>query len=308
MNPASAAGIHHLTVAKQYATASWAVALYEYLITFDREVHSIWQRKFSFATILWVFVYASAFLLCYHHGILPATFHGGICLTFVKFPGTIQIISNISTGLTLSLRVYALYSRAWWIFLIIIPFFIVEIVIESWAVAGGVPVPIPEGQVGCILTGKPTQGDRFAAFWIGQLIFPSLIFVMTIVRVFILRRQGSVNGGIIVLMLRDGVLYFLVIFFVNLANVLTYVIGPPDIQAINAPFSALITAMMICRLMLNLRSAGEPRTTFIGNLGEELDIDNVDNKLHRPGIHKRREPGTVRSERDYELSTFHISH
>ena len=31
-------------------------ALYEYVITFDREVQSIWQRQFSFATVLWVFV------------------------------------------------------------------------------------------------------------------------------------------------------------------------------------------------------------------------------------------------------------
>ena len=70
------------------------------------------------------------------------------CLTFVKFPGTIQIISNISTGLTLALRVYALYGRAlvsrleWlryhrssfyyqWVFVILAPFFIVEIVLES---------------------------------------------------------------------------------------------------------------------------------------------------------------------------------
>ena len=69
------------------------------------------------------------------------------CLTFVKFPGTIQIISNISTGLTLALRVYALYGRALvsrlkclrhhrsfyyqWVFAILAPFFIVEIVLES---------------------------------------------------------------------------------------------------------------------------------------------------------------------------------
>jgi hypothetical protein len=32
------------------------LALYEYVITFDREIQSIWQRQFSFATVLWVFV------------------------------------------------------------------------------------------------------------------------------------------------------------------------------------------------------------------------------------------------------------
>lgn len=33
-----------------------ALALYEFIITFDREIQSIWQRQLSFATVLWVFV------------------------------------------------------------------------------------------------------------------------------------------------------------------------------------------------------------------------------------------------------------
>lgn len=65
----------------------------------------------------------------------------------------------------------------------------------------------------------------------------------------------------------------------------------PDIQAINAPFSALITAVMMCRLMLNLRRSPEMEGTsvqyvptasrfrnhsmYIGNLGEDLDVQNV---------------------------------
>ncbi|THH09828.1 hypothetical protein EW145_g1730 [Phellinidium pouzarii] len=183
------------------------------------------------------------------------------CLTFVKFPGTIQIITNIFTGLTLSLRVYALYGRVWWIVAILVPFFLAEIAIESWAVAGGVPVSVPS------------------------------VFRIVVMRV---RGQGLSKGSISVLMLRDGVMYFFVIFFVNLANVLTYVIAAPDIQAINATFSALITEVMICRLMLNLRSVADGNAdnapylrtqtrmhiseVFIGNLGEDLDIENVDNK------------------------------
>ncbi|THH09835.1 hypothetical protein EW145_g1729 [Phellinidium pouzarii] len=238
------------------------------------------------------------------------------CLKFVKFPGTIQIISNISTGLTLSLRVFALYGRAWWLLLILAPFFIAEIAIESWAVAGGIPVPIPPGQTGCILTGRQTQGDRFAAFWIGQLVFPSLIFVLTIIRIFMLHRRGATRGGISTLMLRDGIMYFAVIFLVNLANVLTYVIAPPDIQAINATFSALITAVMISRLMLNLRSASENSTsippylhtqtrmklseTLIGNLGEDLDIENVYNKVRKPYR------GSLFTGNDYELDTIQV--
>ncbi|KAI5123107.1 hypothetical protein M0805_001463 [Coniferiporia weirii] len=281
MNSTFSSEVDHLIVAKRYATACWALAIYEYMITFDREVQSIWQRKYTFVTVLWFFnrytlllSYCPIILAFY----LPYT---------AEFPGVIQIVSNISTGLTLSLRVYALYGRALWIFLILAPCLIAEITVEGWAVASGVPVPIPQGQAGCILTGEQNQGDRFAALWIGQLAFPTMIFALTVVRVFVLRRQGIARDSISVFILRDGAIYFLVIFLVNLANVLTYVIAPPDIQAINASLSALITTVMICRLMLNLRRAAEwdsVRThlyqdfseVLIGDLGEELDINDID--------------------------------
>lgn len=32
------------------------MALYEYIITFDREVSAIWQKKYTLATILWTLV------------------------------------------------------------------------------------------------------------------------------------------------------------------------------------------------------------------------------------------------------------
>ncbi|KLO18920.1 hypothetical protein SCHPADRAFT_935759 [Schizopora paradoxa] len=305
-----ATAVHHLTVAKQYATASWVLALYEYIITFDREVSSIWQRKFSFATILWVMNRYT--LLLSYCPIILAFF---VRFT-TEFPGTIQIISNISTGVTLSLRTYALYGRAKWVIALLVPFLAIEVALESWAVAGGVPVPVPGGLTGCILTGKASQGDRFAAFWIGQLVFPTLIFLLTIIRAFSLRVQGTGSGGILSTMLRDGTVYFLVIFFVNLANVLTYVVSPPDIQAINAPFSALITAVMMCRLMLNLRRSPEVEgisvqyvatasrfrnhSIYIGNLGEDLDVQNVSHTGWETWLDKKT---AIAVDNSYELDS-----
>lgn len=35
-----------------------ALALYEYIITFDREVETAWRRKFTFPTVLWFLVSA----------------------------------------------------------------------------------------------------------------------------------------------------------------------------------------------------------------------------------------------------------
>jgi len=291
---ASQTAVRDLTASKLYATASWALASYEYLITFDKELSRIWSRSFSIMTILWA-INRYVFLISFAPTILflfiPLSSEQ--CLSFVKFPGIMQIILNISTGITLSLRTYALYSNNKWILIFLMPFLLAEVAVEAWAVSGGDRVPLPKGFSGCILTGKESQGNRFVAFWVGQLVVPTLIFVLTIGKGVSLYRYGTSRSRVLRIMLRDGLMYFLIIFLANVVNVVTYVVAPPDLHAVNAPFSDMITALMICRLILNLRTDLDEDThtamfrtggtlpnwmvapkQFLGDLGHEVVVES----------------------------------
>ncbi|EAU82334.2 hypothetical protein CC1G_06644 [Coprinopsis cinerea okayama7 len=70
---------------------------------------------------------------------------------------------------------------------------------------------------------------------------------------------------------RDGTIYFLVIFLANLMNTIIYFTAPEDLKAIGASFSQLITAAMVSRLVLNLRSL----STF----------EHFDSYIHETEIH-----------------------
>lgn len=77
---------------------------------------------------------------------------------------------------------------------------------------------------------------------------------------------------------------------------LTYPSLKIELKFANAPFTVVITTLMICRLMLNLRRAGsseyltsgisdpsyrtntQTRPSYLGDLGEDLDIENLDRK------------------------------
>ncbi|PPR04728.1 hypothetical protein CVT24_011851 [Panaeolus cyanescens] len=48
-----------------------------------------------------------------------------------------------------------------------------------------------------------------------------------------------------------------VIFTVNLTNVFLLAFAPDDLSAINAPFASMITALLVARLMFNLRAAAD---------------------------------------------------
>jgi len=72
--------------------------------------------------------------------------------------------------------------------------------------------------------------------------------------------RGSVKMPMMELLLRDGVLYFVMIFAVNLLNTLLYWLAPEDLKALGASFSQIITSIMIARLQLNLRQKHEMYT------------------------------------------------
>ncbi|KAL5507897.1 hypothetical protein ACEPAH_5515 [Sanghuangporus vaninii] len=326
--------VRHLFAIKLYGTGSFAIGLYEYAITLDREIEAFRKRRFTFATMLW---FLNRYTLLFSTFPTVVGFHYPYsdeqCSRFVRFPGSMQIASNVASGLTLSLRVYALYGQAWWVIAVLLPIFLVEIGLEIWAVAGGVAASLPPGIIGCVLTGRPDEGDRFAAFWIGQLVFPTIVFVMTLVRVIRLRRYGTLKGSLLTVISRDGICYFFVIFIVNITNVLIYTLTTSllkeSLKFANAPFTNVITTLMICRLMLNLRRS-EPSEialtdfsqfranhgahlgrTYLGDLGAEMDIDNFNDRASKRDtkqIDPRQVETWIQSEEETELESDTMSH
>lgn len=97
-----------------------------------------------------------------------------------------------------------------------------------------------------------------------------------------------------------------------------------ELKFANAPFTNVITTLMICRLMLNLRQAGTPeqnpssvsngsyrfsiqtRPAYLGDLGEDLDIDSFDRKDRKRAHHHSDMGYLVGREPDFEMSSYSI--
>ncbi|THH07489.1 hypothetical protein EW146_g9307 [Bondarzewia mesenterica] len=124
----------------------------------------------------------------------------------------------------------------------------------GWSIPSGVPASLPPGWVGCVPSKELGTGNRLSGIYIAALTFDSSVFLLTLGRSFYMKFNDS-KLGLVQLIIRDGIIYFFVIFIVNLLNVLLLSLAPDDISAINAPFASLITATMVSRLIFNLRSA-----------------------------------------------------
>ncbi|KAF9458942.1 hypothetical protein BDZ94DRAFT_1312843 [Collybia nuda] len=278
----------HLQAGKYFQIAAFVVLIFDHLLTFSEEVERIWKRKITGAAILFLinrYITPLQFIItidAFNDPIWTPTFSR--CRQFVAFEGASTVALIAVCELIMILRVYALYGRRRPILVLLMVLWTLQIILSSISMKLGFPVPLPAGLVGCIFTAR---SKLFPAVWVTPLITDSTIFFLTMWRTrdYIKRSNNTPTMRVFI---RDGLLYFLVIFVANLMNTLTFFLAVDDLKAVGASFSQLITATMISRLVLNLRSSTElpsedPTNTYIprgpmkfmtrtiGNLGEDLE-------------------------------------
>ncbi|KAF8579519.1 hypothetical protein K439DRAFT_1416171 [Ramaria rubella] len=138
------------------------------------------------------------------------------------------------------LRVYALYLANRYVLVFLLSILSGQIIVSGWAVHFGIRQNLT---VLCYLS---------AALWAAPLVTDSCIFVLTLWRTLKYKRKlGRISTTQIIL--RDGTMYFFIVFSANLMNTLIYFLATEDLKAVGASFSQIITSIMISRLQLNLR-------------------------------------------------------
>ncbi|KAH6885523.1 hypothetical protein BKA70DRAFT_1337670 [Coprinopsis sp. MPI-PUGE-AT-0042] len=248
---------HNLQAAKMYSLASCVMIYYDIALTTRAEVERIWmQPKYSNVTLLYAL---NRYLTPLIYIVIIVSFHQpwpiDVCDRYILFPEVSKIFTCTVIGIIFVLRVRAIYNCSTSITCFAITALVAEIAIKIWAFTDGERLHLPEGIVGCILVGK--HHKRFVFSWIAELGFDSIIFFLTLWRTWVLYRIQKVRPmSLLSLVVRDGVVYFAVIFLANVATVALFLAAPPDLKAMNASFSTIITSLMVSRLVLNLKEVG----------------------------------------------------
>jgi hypothetical protein len=241
----------HLLGNYEFHTSNYALLVYDYMLTFGEEVEKMWSRPFTLPTLLF---YINRYVTHFQFIIIQVAFHEttwsvSMCNRYVKFAGASTTSLVAVAELIMILRVYALYLGNKKILVFLLFLLSGQVIASGWAVHNGMRVPQPPQFPGCVLTGKNTS---FAALWGAPLVTDSCIFLLTIWKTIrYMRRHGRMTA--LDILLRDGTLYFLTIFGVNLMNFLIYFTAVGDLRAVGASFSQILTSIMISRLQLNLR-------------------------------------------------------
>lgn len=248
--------------------ASSAVLLYDILITYDREVASIWKRKFSGVTFFFLNIRYATMLL-------------QIALTINSILPGITISCNVTTIITYSMIVWSRFVcaafgvfRTWaiwgrhWLVLAIFPFICfltaaVNLTETTHLRMFSVPGPEPLGGCSAFFDFKTITLIRLSILArVGAVAGDAAILVAIWVKTWSIHRiikatkmnAGQSNVSLSELLLRDGTAYFVAILCLNIPALVIDVIPSEVIFSPTTYFIDSFTAILLCRLMLNLRS------------------------------------------------------
>jgi len=140
------------------------------------------------------------------------------------------------------MRVYALYFRNRWILFIVTLEFIAGFLLACWTLTKLLPgVAATDTERRARL-----QGEAFS----GLLVFDFTVFVLTMARSI---KLWTHKEPFLKRIFIDGLLYYGVIWNLNLVNVIILFVTNPVLDLSTPIFTNVLSVVMISRLMINLR-------------------------------------------------------
>ncbi|KAI0075079.1 hypothetical protein K474DRAFT_1664666 [Panus rudis PR-1116 ss-1] len=254
---------------------SFIILIWEHIVTFDDEVECIWKGKKSWRTpIVWLFLlnrYLTplGFILNLYAYLSP-TWTLERCNHFVRFEGSMTVTGLNVAALMMFLRVYAMYPRQHLIHAFVLTVFGVEFGVNIWLLTHGVAVHHHRQVHACTMIFDDDIVEHThiasASAWL-PLLYDTIIFALTLNRTLrpVLHKSFDTIARVL---LRDGLLYYSVIFSINVVLILMIAFAPPGIQNITAQMELLLTVAMMSRITLHLKkqrrlAAGEHTETTL---------------------------------------------
>ncbi|PCH34968.1 hypothetical protein WOLCODRAFT_155612 [Wolfiporia cocos MD-104 SS10] len=287
-----ASKLNEMWLANFCSVAATTLLVYDYSLTFSREIRCIWGRKFSGATVLYLL---NRYLTLIYRILMIIEM-----IPSATMPGAQEIIIALFT----SLRLYAIWFKDLKILFAVMLLGLVPAAVNIYYYTTVTFIPSPPPFMGCadIVNLSPSAGNihRLAIFnCVFAIASDGIVLVLTwiktaeIARAF--TRAEKPTGHLVTLILRDGTLYFVTMLILNVINLV--VIEFQDFGSLPA-LTEVLTSILISRFLLNLRGVylaqGESRSydesslqstrmsslqfadDIVGNLGAPLSEDDHD--------------------------------
>jgi len=249
-------------VTSNYCTVAFVTLLfYDYCLTFSREVEYIWQQKFNKGKILFFFNrYVTVIdLIGLMNSYVNRSIHDPdgkqFCSPFFHIDSWMGFCGIYVVNLLLLFRTYAIWRKS----KIVLVSLSILLALCMMATAGAAiyadvvvqSFPVP-GNVRPCVTGFDNT-DVLYAIWVSSIVWDTTITILSLVKVIPLSRSNVIGSRMIDLLIKDGVLYFVVLFFISIGNVIVLELAPPALKITLFTFYRVMLSLLGSRIILNLR-------------------------------------------------------
>lgn len=254
-------GLQHSQMNYSTIVAAVLLMVYDYFLTLDREISSIWSSRWNVIKILFLLtrympILDSVGLLYYISldGSSPET-----CSIVYKVSAWVLVIGIAEAEILLTIRTWGIWGKDRRL-TIGLPIFYIVI----W---GGIftfmgiyqsslrfVVP-PRGleSAGCFIA---SSGPIVFACWVGVLLYDLGILILMAIRAFPALRLSSSGGELrrktlVKRVFQNGLIYYLHIFVFTLLNIV--MIYPLGYYSLLSMFQRMLYSMLTCRVILDIR-------------------------------------------------------
>lgn len=257
----------HLHLGYMFSLIPTVILYYDYTLTLSREVEFFWphENRVGWVSSLYflnryvaIFGYIPIVLR-----LIPGSnslFHKQwLCKKMHRYIGYLGLVLQFLVAIPCATRVYALYNKNHYIFTGLIVLMITSIAVGIAAISTELedlnhPVHHHVFHECNFDLGLTKEGGRFLSIaWSGIMLFDITVFVLTIYKA----TKVGYQVQLVQIVLRDGSLYFFVLFFVNLANILMLQVAPTMLKNFVTPIINVLSSTLVSRMMLRLRSDGD---------------------------------------------------
>ncbi|KAK7049319.1 hypothetical protein VNI00_005920 [Paramarasmius palmivorus] len=253
----TALGLIH--VLQVYTSSMVTLAVWDWLVCLRLEWRHIWKREWGLVKILYIWTRYYG-LLCFalNLWLFNANFTVQQCETLHYLIAATCMWVTLGSEAILAVRTYAFLGKQPVIGIVLATLLVGETGFLLYVAIVGVhqtPQVFPEAP--CTASDAPGK-HIVSGFWLAPLCYDLICTFLTVYKAFRLKSIGvSAQHPIMKIFLREGIGYFIAVASVNILNAAFMFQSNANIQNINSYLALVLSQVLCCRLVLNLRASGE---------------------------------------------------
>ncbi|KAH9953070.1 hypothetical protein BC827DRAFT_1273856 [Russula dissimulans] len=242
--------------------SAMVILYYDYMLTLSREIQFLWppHNKQGWVTAAYLvnrYISVLGYLPLVVSFFIPSDlplYVTALCMGMHAYSQWLMIFTQTLTGFLCVVRVYAMYGKNRRILGFLAFTAVISVVTGAGAILasyskGGDVIPVLSSFGGCLTFMPSSKGRFYDIAWVGVSFSDSVIFSLTLYKALKVGRGVQLLDVIV----RDGTMYFLVLFIMNLVNIFNLRFSSPFLRSSTATVTNVLSATLVSRLVLNLR-------------------------------------------------------